>query len=98
MVDLHILPVADAEGLVTLYTFDGQSDTIIDEAGHSADIAVAAGFSLTGNSSPFAVISNSPLSDVQVANDMDLSLDLAFLPDGRMIVVDNLDYQRNAHG
>ena len=86
--DLRSLPNADADELITLYTFDGVSTTLNDEAGHSSNIALPSGSSFSGDSAPFDVISNDPLTDVQVADDMELPIDLAFLPDGRMIVVE----------
>ena len=76
-------------GLLRRYTFDDSNGQIVDSTGNSAPVAAPVGSSFVASTAPFAVPRNeSDFTDTQVAGGFDLPIDMAFLPDGRMLVIE----------
>jgi len=76
--------------LARRYTFDGDANSIIDTTGSSAAVAVPGGAQLVASTAPFEVVgsTNNGFTDTQVLGGLFLPTDLAFLPDGRMLVIE----------
>ncbi|MEL6574075.1 MAG: LamG-like jellyroll fold domain-containing protein [Pseudomonadota bacterium] len=79
----------DTTGLLHRYTFSDDTGQIVDDAGNAAPVAAPSSAEFVPSTAPFALPVNvDDFTDTQVAAGFDLAVDLTFLPDGRMLVIE----------
>ena len=81
--------IEDSTGLLHRFTFSDDSGQVTDDKGNLPPLDAPAGSAFVPSSAPFAQPVNvNDFTDSQVAGGFDLGVDLTFLPDGRMLVVE----------
>ncbi|MEL6522201.1 MAG: LamG-like jellyroll fold domain-containing protein, partial [Pseudomonadota bacterium] len=79
----------DTTGLLHRYTFSDDTGQIVDDTGNAAPVTTPVGASFVPSTAPFAPPVNvNDFTDTQVAGGFFLPVDMTFLPDGRMLVIE----------
>ncbi len=81
---------AAAPDLLRYYDFNGDGPVLVDVTGNSADAPLPAGANFVTSTAPLdgAPPSGGDFIDTQVVDGLFLPTDMAFLPDGRMLVIE----------
>lgn len=81
--------LSDTGGLLRRYSFGFGQTSIVDETGNTAPLPLPQNSELVDSTAPFLVpVRANQFSDAQVATGFVLPVDIGFLPDGRMLVLE----------